>query len=66
MVFAGGCGAHAYGLADTIALGAKPGLGFWMLLGLAVAAWQVPQEAADAPADVGADVAPTGAEVDAE
>ena len=53
---------HVYGLADTIALGAKPGLGFWMLLGLAAAAWQVPQEAADAPAGLGVDAASPGAE----
>ena len=32
---------HVYGLADTIALGAKPGLAFWLLLALAAAAWNV-------------------------
>jgi putative inorganic carbon (HCO3(-)) transporter len=34
-------GFHVYGLTDTIALGAKPGVVFWLLLGLAVGAWQV-------------------------
>jgi putative inorganic carbon (HCO3(-)) transporter len=44
---------HVYGLADTIALGAKPGLAFWLLLALACAAWRVAREggsAARAPA----------------
>jgi putative inorganic carbon (HCO3(-)) transporter len=31
---------HVYGLPDTIALGAKPGVAFWLLLGLAVAVWR--------------------------
>lgn len=32
---------HTYGLTDTIALGAKPGFAFWLVLGLAAAVWQV-------------------------
>lgn len=40
---------HAYGIADTIALGAKPGLGFWLLLALACAAWGLAQGAEPAP-----------------
>jgi putative inorganic carbon (HCO3(-)) transporter len=36
---------HVYGIADTIALGAKPGLAFWLLLALACAAWHVAQGA---------------------
>jgi len=39
---------QAYGLADTVALGAKPGLAFWLLLALAAVLWttatEVPQE----------------------
>lgn len=42
---------HVYGLADTIALGAKPGLAFWLLLALAAAAWGVGQTSE--PADEG-------------
>ena len=30
---------HVYGLTDAIALGAKPGVAFWMLLALAVLLW---------------------------
>lgn len=30
---------HVYGLTDTIALGAKPGVAFWMLLALAALMW---------------------------
>jgi putative inorganic carbon (HCO3(-)) transporter len=30
---------HVYGLTDTVALGAKPGVAFWMLLALAVLLW---------------------------
>jgi putative inorganic carbon (hco3(-)) transporter len=30
---------HIYGLTDTVALGAKPGVALWMLLGLAAALW---------------------------
>jgi putative inorganic carbon (HCO3(-)) transporter len=30
-------GFHVYGLADTVALGAKPGMVFWMLIGMAAA-----------------------------
>ncbi|MBN1661111.1 MAG: O-antigen ligase family protein [Anaerolineae bacterium] len=36
---------HVYGLADTVALGAKPGLAFWLLLALAAAAWNVVRKA---------------------
>jgi putative inorganic carbon (hco3(-)) transporter len=43
---------HVYGLTDTIALGAKPGVAFWMLLGLAAALWCVVQEMEQRPADV--------------
>ena len=32
---------HVYGLTDTIAPGAKPGVAFWMLLALAVSVWSV-------------------------
>ena len=32
---------HVYGITDTVALGHKPGLTFWMLLGLAAALWTV-------------------------
>lgn len=32
---------HVYGLTDAIALGAKPGVAFWMLLALAAALWRV-------------------------
>ena len=37
---------HVYGLTDAIALGAKPGVAFWMLLALAAALWGTVQEAA--------------------
>jgi hypothetical protein len=32
---------HVYGLTDAIALGAKPGVAYWMLLALAAALWNV-------------------------
>jgi hypothetical protein len=32
---------HIYGLTDTVALGAKPGLALWMLLALAAALWRL-------------------------
>jgi putative inorganic carbon (HCO3(-)) transporter len=35
---------HTYGLTDTIALGAKPGVALWVLLGLAAALWRTSQE----------------------
>jgi putative inorganic carbon (HCO3(-)) transporter len=50
---------HAYGLADTVALGAKPGLALWLLLALAAVLWTTnaatgQQPAAlDAPGDPG-------------
>jgi putative inorganic carbon (HCO3(-)) transporter len=31
---------HVYGLTDAIALGAKPGVAFWMLLALSAALWR--------------------------
>ena len=34
-------GFHVYGLVDTISLGAKPGLLFWMQLGLMWSTWQL-------------------------
>jgi putative inorganic carbon (HCO3(-)) transporter len=36
---------HIFGLADAIALGAKPGLALWMLLALAAALWNTRREA---------------------
>lgn len=32
---------HIYGLADTVALGAKPSVAFWMLLALAAVLWRM-------------------------
>ena len=32
---------HVYGLTDTVALGAKPGVALWMLLALAAALWRM-------------------------
>jgi putative inorganic carbon (HCO3(-)) transporter len=43
-------GFHAYGLTDTIALGAKPGVALWVLLALAAALWDVAQGMAQPPA----------------
>ncbi len=40
-LLAGMIGLHVYGLADTLALGSKPGLLFWLALGLMVALPQV-------------------------
>jgi len=40
-------GHFIYGLTDTIALGAKPGLLWWILLALVVVVWQQAQESAD-------------------
>ncbi len=37
---------HVFGLTDTIALGAKPGLALWIVLGLAAALWAREQGAA--------------------
>jgi putative inorganic carbon (HCO3(-)) transporter len=34
---------HAYGLTDAIALGAKPGVAFWMVVALTAALWTVDQ-----------------------
>jgi hypothetical protein len=34
---------HTYGLTDAVALGAKPGVAFWMLLALAAAAANLEQ-----------------------
>jgi putative inorganic carbon (HCO3(-)) transporter len=46
-------GLHVYGLADAIALGSKPGLAFWMLLGLiaALAAGVPERRLAERPVD---------------
>jgi putative inorganic carbon (HCO3(-)) transporter len=50
-LLAGLVGFHAYGLTDTVALGAKPGLAFWLLLGLvATLPWAREGIAAEAPA----------------
>jgi putative inorganic carbon (hco3(-)) transporter len=35
---------HVYGLTDTVALGAKPGVAFWVLLALAAGVWSISQE----------------------
>jgi putative inorganic carbon (HCO3(-)) transporter len=35
---------HVYGLTDTVALGAKPGVAFWVLLALAAGMWDISQE----------------------
>jgi len=48
---------HVYGLADAIALGAKPGLVFWLLLGLAVLAARQPAPAG-APGTLPVDAEP--------
>jgi putative inorganic carbon (HCO3(-)) transporter len=46
----GGLAAYAiYGMVDTVALGAKPGIFFWGLIGLLVAAWQIEQVASKEP-----------------
>lgn len=37
---------HAYGITDTVALGAKPGAALWILLGLAAALWSVAAQGA--------------------
>ena len=41
---------HVYGLTDTIALGAKPGVALWMVLALAAVLWDNEQTAARRPA----------------
>ncbi len=40
-----GClaGYFVYGITDTVALGAKPGFLWWMLIGLATALWKLEQ-----------------------
>jgi putative inorganic carbon (HCO3(-)) transporter len=43
---------HVYGLADAIALGAKPGLAFWLVLALIAALWNLEQSMGAAPAPV--------------
>jgi uncharacterized membrane protein len=35
---------HVYGLTDAIALGAKPGVAFWMILALSAALWRTSPE----------------------
>ncbi len=42
-LLAGLAGLHVYGLTDALALGSKPGIAFWMSLGLLVGLWQVGQ-----------------------
>ena len=39
-IFGGLLSFFVYGITDTVALGAKPGVAFWILLALAVAVWQ--------------------------
>lgn len=53
-LFAGLIALHVYGLADALALGSKPGLVFWMVLGLIAVLPRVTQVAASplAPAKV--------------
>ncbi|MFC2023157.1 O-antigen ligase family protein [Chloroflexota bacterium] len=49
---------HVYGLTDAVALGAKPGVAYWMLLALAAALWNLAprrrQDQADSPKPSGA------------
>ena len=46
----GGLAAYAvYGMVDTVALGAKPGIFFWALIALLVATWQREQAASNGP-----------------
>jgi len=42
---------HAYGLTDAVALGAKPGVALWMLLGLSAALWAVAGQGAGQTAE---------------
>jgi putative inorganic carbon (HCO3(-)) transporter len=42
-----------FGLADAVALGAKPGVAFWLLLALCAAAWQVANTRGRNPAQAG-------------
>ncbi len=39
-LLAGLAGLHVYGLTDALALGSKPGIAFWMTLGLLVGLWR--------------------------
>lgn len=39
-LLAGLAGLHVYGLTDALALGSKPGIAFWMSLGLLVGLWR--------------------------
>jgi putative inorganic carbon (HCO3(-)) transporter len=41
-----------YGLTDTVALGAKPGLAFWLLLALCVAVWKLAGSHGNGPAEI--------------
>jgi putative inorganic carbon (HCO3(-)) transporter len=50
---------HVYGLTDTVALGAKAGVAFWMLLALAAALWTVLRKETQCPSDI---VEPVGLE----
>jgi putative inorganic carbon (HCO3(-)) transporter len=44
---------HVYGLTDAIALGAKPGVSFWMLMALTMALWNIgPGAGQDSTRDV--------------
>jgi hypothetical protein len=40
---------HVYGLTDAIALGAKPGVFFWMLMAMIMALWNIRKEAGQDP-----------------
>jgi putative inorganic carbon (HCO3(-)) transporter len=54
--FAGGLFAHmVYGLTDAVALGAKPGILFWMLLGLIVGLYEQARSGSDSAASLTAD-----------
>jgi putative inorganic carbon (HCO3(-)) transporter len=44
-IFAGFVAQIVFGLTDAVALGAKPGIFWWLLLGLVAATWQVFKEA---------------------